>query len=57
MEKIRDLQTPKKTDLKIREDKNQGIYIQDVTETSISDKSEIYDILKKSNSNRQIQAT
>lgn len=37
MEKIRDLQSIKKNDLKIREDKHHGVYIQDVTETSIAE--------------------
>ena len=32
MEKIRDLLEPSKTDLKIREDKKRGIYIEDIME-------------------------
>ncbi|CAD8086911.1 unnamed protein product [Paramecium sonneborni] len=57
MEKVRDLQNIKKTDLKIREDKNHSTYIEGVTETSIADQSEIYDILKMCNSNRMIAST
>lgn len=37
MEKVRDLQNIKKSDLKIREDKNHSTYIDGVTETSIAD--------------------
>ncbi|CAD8183316.1 unnamed protein product [Paramecium pentaurelia] len=57
MEKVRDLQNIKKSDLKIREDKNHSTYIDGVTETSIADQSEIYDILKMCNSNRMIAST
>lgn len=57
MEKVRDLQNIKKNDLKIREDKNHSTYIEGVTETSISDQSEIYDILKMCNANRMIAST
>ncbi|CAD8092150.1 unnamed protein product [Paramecium sonneborni] len=57
MEKVRDLQNIKKTDLKIREDKNHSTYIEGVTETSIADQSEIYDILKMCNANRMIAST
>lgn len=32
MEKIRDLLEPSKTDLKVREDKKRGVYIEDVNE-------------------------
>lgn len=37
MEKVRDLQNIKKSDLKIREDKSHSTYIENITETSISD--------------------
>ncbi|CAD8098961.1 unnamed protein product [Paramecium sonneborni] len=57
MEKVRDLQNIKKNDLKIREDKNHSTYIDGITETSIVDQSEIYDILKMCNSNRMIAST
>ena len=49
MEKIRDLLNPSRgVDLKIREDKAKGIYIQDITETYVADETEIYEILKLS---------
>lgn len=57
MEKIRDLLEVSKNDLKIREDKNRGIYIQDVTETYVSEESDVYDLMKLGNSNRAISAT
>ena len=37
MENIRDLLDKEKTNLKIREDKTRGIYIQDATESYVSD--------------------
>jgi len=37
MEKIRDLLNPVKTNLKVHEDKNKGIYIADVTETYVGE--------------------
>lgn len=57
MEKIRDLLEVSKSDLKIREDKNRGIYIQDVTETYVSEESDVYGLMKLGNSNRAISAT
>ena len=57
MERIRDLLDITKTDLKIREDKNRGIYIQDVTETYVSEENEIYNLMRIGNSNRAISAT
>ena len=56
-EKIRDLLEVSKTDLKIREDKNRGIYIQDVTEEYVSEESNVYELMKVGNSNRAISAT
>ena len=40
-ERIRDLLDPTKTNLKIREDPQKGIYIQDLTERFIGDESEV----------------
>ena len=57
MEKIRDLLEVSKTDLKIREDKNRGIYIQDVTENYVGGDMEVYGLMKVGNSNRAISAT
>jgi len=36
-EKIRDLLEPKKNDLKVREDKQRGVYIADLTEVYITE--------------------
>jgi kinesin family protein 5 len=52
MEKVRDLLNPTKHDLKIREDKTKGVYIQDVTENYVSEEQEIYDVLKVCSGNR-----
>jgi len=57
MERLRDLLDIAKTDLKIREDKNRGIYIQDVTEQYVSEENEIYNLMRIGNSNRAISAT
>lgn len=57
MERIRDLLDISKTDLKIREDKSRGIYIQDVTETYVSEEIEVYNLMRIGNSNRAISAT
>ena len=37
LEKIRDLLNPKKKNLKIREDKMQGVYIEELTEEYVSE--------------------
>ena len=42
MEKIRDLIDPSKTDLKVREERNKGVFIENVTEFSVSDEGEVY---------------
>jgi kinesin family protein 5 len=57
MEKIRDLLDPVKTNLKVHEDKNKGIYIADVTETYVGEEIEVYDIMKLGNENRAIGYT
>ena len=57
MEKIRDLIDPSKDNLKVHEDKQKGVYMQDITEKYISDENEIYGLMKLGNSNRSISAT
>ena len=57
MENIRDLLDKEKTNLKIREDKTRGIYIQDATESYVSDQSNVYDLMEIGNNNRAIAAT
>jgi len=57
LEKIRDLISPEKSNLKVREDKARGIYIEDVTETYVANEMEVYDCMKLGASNRAISAT
>ena len=57
MEKIRDLLDPSRTDLKIREDKKRGVYIEDVMETCVTEESEVYNLLHLGNQNRAIGCT
>jgi kinesin family protein 5 len=57
LEKIRDLLNPSKDDLKIHEDKNRGVYIADLTEEYISDRSEVYELMRVGSSNREVGYT
>jgi len=57
MEKLRDLLDNSKTNLRIREDKVRGIYIEDSTEMYVSSASEIFDIIETGNKNRTIAIT
>jgi len=57
MEKIRDLLDVSKVDLKIREKKEKGIYIEDVTEKFVSSEQEVYSLMNMGNSNRSVSAT
>ena len=57
MEKIRDLIEPSKTDLKIREERSKGVYIENVTEISVAEEGEVYQIMKLGNENRAIGCT
>lgn len=57
MEKIKDLLDPKKTNLKVHEDKVKGLYISDVTETYVGDEVEVFEIMKMGNDNRAIGVT
>ena len=47
MESLRDLLDIEKVNLKIREDKTRGIYIQDVTESYVSDEDNVYSVFGK----------
>jgi len=40
-EKVRDLLDISKQDLKVREEKRRGVYIQDITEQYVSDENDI----------------
>ena len=57
MEKIRDLVCPEKINLKVRGDKVRGVYIEDATESYVSQEKDIYDLMKLGSSNRAISAT
>jgi len=49
MEKIKDLLDPKKDNLQIREEKNKGIYVADVTETYVTEEADVYAVMKLGN--------
>ena len=57
MERIKDLLSPEKTNLKIREDKQRGIYIDDVTESYITCEEDVFDIMEIGNKNRAVTST
>jgi kinesin family protein 5 len=57
MEKIKDLLDPTKTNLKVHEDKDKGLYIADVKETYVGEDLEIFEVMKVGNENRAIGAT
>ena len=57
MEKIKDLIDPSKDNLRVHEDKQKGVYLQDVSEKYIADENEVYELMKLGNSNRSISAT
>jgi len=57
MEKIKDLISPEKHNLKIREDRARGIYIEDVTEAYVSQELEVFELMKLGNAHRAISAT
>ena len=56
-EKIRDLLDPSKSNLNVREEKQKGIYVDGLTEKSIGNEREVYEIMKEGNANRAVGAT
>ncbi len=56
-EKIQDLLDPKKNNLKIHENKQQGVYVKDMTENYVGSEDDVYTILKAGNENRAIGVT
>jgi len=56
-EKIKDLLDPRKIDLKIHENKQQGVHVAGMTESYVGNEQEVYDILRVGNENRSIGAT
>jgi kinesin family protein 5 len=57
MEKIRDLLDVDRRDLRIREDKFKGVYIQNISEFFVSTLEEIMDLLATANKNRIVACT
>ncbi len=56
-EKIRDLLDPSKNNLNVREDKQRGIYVDGLTEKSMGNDKEVYELMKEGNSNRAVGVT
>ena len=56
-ERVRDLLCPEKDNLRIREEKGKGIWLEDVTEAYAASPSELYDLLAEGNANRAVGAT
>lgn len=57
MEKIMDLLNPKKQNLQVRKDPQQGIVIRDCTEVYVSNPAEMFDVMKAGSTNRSVAAT
>jgi kinesin family member 5 len=57
MEKIKDLLDPTKTNLKIHEEKTRGVYIADLTEQYITNETELFELMKIGNKNREVGYT
>lgn len=57
LEKIADLLNPVKKNLKIREDRNRGIFIADLTEKSVSSPQEVHSLMKIGQENRAVAFT
>lgn len=56
-ERIRDLLDPKKDNLKVREEKARGVFIEEVTETYVGCEQEIFDVMRAGHYNRSIAVT
>ena len=57
LEKIKDLLDPSKTNLKIHETKEKGVYIAEMTEIFVADEEEVYKVMVQGNDNRSIGVT
>lgn len=57
MEKIKDLLEPTKNNLKVREDKIKGIYIEDLSERYVLDDKEVLELIEFGTSNRSVAYT
>ena len=56
-EKLKDLLDPTNDKLNVREEKQKGVYIDNLTEYSITSADEIYELMKQGNSNRAVGCT
>lgn len=57
MERIKDLMDPTKDNLKVREHKTRGIYIDKVTQPYVSEPEEVYELMEHGQMNRAVTAT
>lgn len=57
MERIRDLLEPRKSNLKIHEEKTRGVYIGDLTEQYVTSQREVFELIKIGYNNREIGFT
>ena len=57
MERIKDLLNPTKTNMAIKQDKQRGIFIHDITEEYIASEEEVYNVMRLGNENRAVAAT
>ncbi|OMJ66985.1 hypothetical protein SteCoe_35983 [Stentor coeruleus] len=57
LEKIKDLIDPTRNNLKIQEDKARGVFINDLTEYSVSNHFEVYELMKIGKDNREVGQT
>ena len=57
MEKVHDLINPSAQNLKIRQEKSKGVYIENVTEIYVSEEGEVYQLMVQGSQNRSISAT
>ncbi|CAG9319287.1 unnamed protein product [Blepharisma stoltei] len=57
MEKIKDLLDPRKNNLKIHEDKARGVYIEDLTESYVTNDREVYELMRIGTNNREVAYT
>ena len=57
MEKIMDLLNPKKSNLTVRKDPNQGVFVKDSTEVYVNNSEEMFGVMHAGSQNRSIAAT
>ncbi len=56
-ERIKDLLDVTKTNLKVRENKNKGIFIEEASEVYVDDEQDIYEMINLASNNRHISET